>query len=91
MTTGSRTQLYSLTAAASVLAVLLFPRPVLSRFPTAALGAIAIYAAIRLIDVPAFRGCLPSAAPSSRSPCPPAPACWPSTSCTGYWSRSACR
>jgi high affinity sulfate transporter 1 len=53
--TGSRTQLYSLTAAASVVAVLLFLRPVLSRFPTAALGAIVIYAAIRLIDLPALR------------------------------------
>ena len=53
--TGSRTQLYSLTAAASVVAVLLFLRPVLSRFPTAALGAIVIYAAIQLIDLPALR------------------------------------
>jgi sulfate permease, SulP family len=53
--TGSRTQLYSLTAAASVVAVLLFLRPVLSRFPTAALGAIVVYAAIRLIDLPALR------------------------------------
>ena len=53
--TGSRTQLYSLTAAASVVAVLLFLRPVLSRFPTAALGGIVIYAAIRLIDLPALR------------------------------------
>ena len=52
---GSRTQLYSLTAAASALAVLLFLRPVLARFPTAALGAIVIYAAIRLIDLTAFR------------------------------------
>ncbi len=55
VTTGSRTQLYSLAAAVSVLAVLLFARPVLARFPTAALGAIVIYAAIRLIDVTAFR------------------------------------
>jgi sulfate permease, SulP family len=53
--TGSRTQLYSLTAAASVVAVLLFLRPVLSLFPTAALGAIVIYAAIRLIDLLALR------------------------------------
>jgi sulfate permease, SulP family len=52
---GSRTQLYSLTAAASALGVLLFLRPVLSRFPTAALGAIVVYAAIRLVDVTAFR------------------------------------
>ena len=55
VSTGSRTQVYSLTAAASVVAVLLFARPVLSRFPTAALGAIVIYAAIRLIDIAAFR------------------------------------
>jgi len=55
VTTGSRTQLYSLAAAASVVAVLLFARPVLSRFPDAALGAIVIYAAIRLIDITAFR------------------------------------
>jgi len=53
--TGSRTQLYSVTAAASVVAVLLFLRPVLSRFPAAALGAVVIYAAIRLIDLPALR------------------------------------
>ena len=53
--TGSRTQLYSLTAAASLVVVLLFLRPVLSLFPTAALGAIVIYAAIRLIDLPALR------------------------------------
>ena len=53
--TGSRTQLYSVTAAAAVVAVLLFARPVLAHFPQAALGAIVIYAAIRLIDVAAFR------------------------------------
>lgn len=53
--TGSRTQLYSVTAAAAVVAVLLFARPVLAHFPEAALGAIVIYAAIRLIDVAAFR------------------------------------
>jgi sulfate permease, SulP family len=52
---GSKTQVYSLTTAAAVVAVLLFLRPVLSRFPTAALGAIVIYAAIQLINVPAFR------------------------------------
>jgi MFS superfamily sulfate permease-like transporter len=53
--TGSRTQVYSLAAAGSVLAVLYFLGPVLARFPVAALGAIVIYAAIRLIDVTAFR------------------------------------
>jgi high affinity sulfate transporter 1 len=53
--TGSRTQLYSVTAAAAVVVVLLAARPVLAHFPEAALGAIVIYAAIRLIDVTAFR------------------------------------
>jgi high affinity sulfate transporter 1 len=55
VTAGSKTQVYSLTAAASVVTALLFLRPVLSRFPTAALGAIVIYAAIQLIDVAALR------------------------------------
>jgi sulfate permease, SulP family len=52
---GSRTQVYSLVAAASALAVLLALRPVLARFPDAALGAIVIYAAVRLVDVQGFR------------------------------------
>jgi sulfate permease, SulP family len=55
VTTGSRTQVYSLAAAATVTVVVLFAGPVLARFPAAALGAIVIYAAIRLIDVAAFR------------------------------------
>jgi len=52
---GSRSQLYSLVALGAVVAVLLFLRPVLSIFPTAVLGAIVIYAASRLIDLPSFR------------------------------------
>ncbi|HET7015731.1 MAG TPA: sulfate permease [Streptosporangiaceae bacterium] len=52
---GSQTQVYSLVAAASALAVLLALRPVLARFPQAALGAIVIYAAIRLVDIQGFR------------------------------------
>ncbi len=52
---GSRTQMYSMVAAVSVLAVLLWGRGVLSHFPTAALGALVIYAAIRLIDVAGYR------------------------------------
>jgi sulfate permease, SulP family len=52
---GSRSQVYSLASALTVLSVLLLARPVLARFPTAALGAIVIYAAARLIDVTAFR------------------------------------
>ena len=52
---GSHTQVYSLVALACVLGVLLFLGPLLERFPTAALGAIIVYAAIRLIDLPGFR------------------------------------
>jgi MFS superfamily sulfate permease-like transporter len=52
---GSRSQLHSLVAVASVVLALLFLRPVLATFPTAALGAIVIYAALRLIDVAEFR------------------------------------
>jgi high affinity sulfate transporter 1 len=51
---GSRSQLFSLVALAVVLAVLLWLRPVLALFPTAALGAIVIYAALRLIDIREF-------------------------------------
>ncbi len=52
---GSRTQLFSLVALIWVLATLLFLGPVLAHFPTAALGAIVVYAAMRLIDLPGFR------------------------------------
>jgi sulfate permease, SulP family len=52
---GGRTQLTSLTAAATVLAVLLVARPLLAQFPLAALAALVIYAATRLIDLAAFR------------------------------------
>ncbi|MFM7635272.1 MAG: sulfate permease [Cyanobacteriota bacterium] len=52
---GSRSQLFSLTALAVVLAVLVALRPLLALFPKAALGAIVIVAAIRLIDVDGFR------------------------------------
>jgi sulfate permease, SulP family len=52
---GSRTQLYSLVALGAVVAVLLFLRAGLARFPTAVLGAIVVYAAVRLIDLAGFR------------------------------------
>ncbi|CAI9414275.1 SulP family inorganic anion transporter [Nocardioides sp. T2.26MG-1] len=52
---GSRSQLYSLVALATVLLTMVFLRPVLASFPTAALGAIVVYAAIRLVDVAEFR------------------------------------
>ena len=52
---GSKTQLHSLVAVGCILVVLLFLRPVLAHFPLAALGAIVIYAATRLVDLPGFR------------------------------------
>jgi high affinity sulfate transporter 1 len=52
---GARSQAYSLVALLAVLAVLLFAGPVLARFPSAALGAIVVYAAVRLVDVAGFR------------------------------------
>ena len=52
---GSRTQLYSLVVLAALLLVLLVGGPLLSDFPEAALGALIIYAATRLIDVPEFK------------------------------------
>jgi sulfate permease, SulP family len=54
-TAGASTQAYSLTALATVLAVLLFGRTVLASFPLAALAAIVIYAAVNLVDTQAFR------------------------------------
>jgi sulfate permease, SulP family len=55
LASGAHTQAYSLTALASIVGVLLFARPLLASFPEAALGAIVVYAAVRLIDVQAFR------------------------------------
>jgi MFS superfamily sulfate permease-like transporter len=52
---GARTQVYSLVSLVCVLAVLMFLGPLLAMFPTAALGALIIYAAIRLVDVSEFR------------------------------------
>jgi len=47
---GARSQAYSLVTAACVLVVLLLLRPLLAGFPKAALAAIVIYAALRLIE-----------------------------------------
>ncbi len=52
---GSKSQLFSLVAFAVLILVLLFLRPLLSLFPKAALGAIVIYAALRLIEIPEFK------------------------------------
>ena len=52
---GGKTQLFSLVAMAAVVLVLLFLRPLLALFPDAALGALVIYAATRLIEISEFR------------------------------------
>jgi sulfate permease, SulP family len=52
---GSRTQLYSLVAAAVLLLTMLFLGPALSTFPMAALGALVVFAALRLIDFAELR------------------------------------
>lgn len=51
---GSRTQVYSLVMLGTIVATLLAFGPVLETFPLAALGALVVYAALRLIDLPAF-------------------------------------
>jgi SulP family sulfate permease len=51
---GSQTQAYSLVMLAAIVLTLVLFRPVLEYFPLAALGALVVYAAIQLIDTPAF-------------------------------------
>ncbi|MEU9118802.1 sulfate permease [Streptomyces sp. NPDC048506] len=52
---GGHTQAYALTAGAAVVAVLLFLGPLLTNTPTAVLGALVVYAAVRMVDVAGFR------------------------------------
>lgn len=52
---GSRTQLYSLVALATLVVAMFALGPVLAAFPRAALGGVVIYAAIRLVDVGELR------------------------------------
>ncbi|AYV32014.1 putative sulfate transporter [Streptomyces sp. ADI95-16] len=51
----ARSQAYSLVAALAVLMVLLFLGPLLAHTPSAVLGAIVVYAAVRLVEVGEFR------------------------------------
>jgi high affinity sulfate transporter 1 len=51
---GSKTQVFSLVALVVVVCVLLFLRPLLALFPKAALGAIVIFAALKLIEISEF-------------------------------------
>ncbi|NIK59226.1 SulP family inorganic anion transporter [Kribbella shirazensis] len=52
---GAKSQVYSLAAAVVILATLLFAGPLLSTFPIPALGALVVYAALRLINLAEFR------------------------------------
>ncbi len=52
---GAASQVYSLVSAGLVILSMLVFSAVIAAFPTAALGGLVIYAAIRLIDVPEFR------------------------------------
>ncbi|RAG87300.1 sodium-independent anion transporter [Streptacidiphilus pinicola] len=53
--TGAKSQVYTLAAGVGVLAVLLFLSPLLHDTPDAVLGALVVFAAIRMIDVAGFR------------------------------------
>lgn len=52
---GARTQRYSVVAALTVVTVLFAFGPILTNFPVAALGALVVYAAVRLVDVAGLR------------------------------------
>jgi len=52
---GNKSQIYSLVALASIIATMLFLEPILASFPNAALGAVVVYAALRLIDIAELR------------------------------------
>ncbi|MBS1696315.1 MAG: sulfate permease [Actinobacteria bacterium] len=52
---GSRSQMYSVVTLVAVLIVMFAGRDVLAHFPMAALGALVVYAALRLVDIPEFK------------------------------------
>lgn len=52
---GARTQLHSLVSVAVLAATMFWLGPVLATFPTAALGGVVVYAALRLVDVAELR------------------------------------
>jgi SulP family sulfate permease len=52
---GAHSQLYGVVTVGCTIVALLVARPVLEQFPMAALGAVVVYAATRLVEVPEFR------------------------------------
>ncbi|WP_042422523.1 SulP family inorganic anion transporter [Streptacidiphilus anmyonensis] len=53
--TGAKSQVYTLAAGVGVVAVLLFLSPLLHDTPDAVLGALVVFAAVRMIDLAGFR------------------------------------
>ena len=89
---GARTQLADLVTVALLRARSCCCGPVLAAFPPAALGALVVYAAVRLVDVAEFRRLAAfrrsELAARRRDHGRP---CWWSACSTACWSRSACR
>ncbi len=52
---GSRSQVYSLVMLVTVILFMFLGRGILENFPMAALGALVVYAALKLVDIPEFR------------------------------------
>lgn len=52
---GARSQLYSIVAMVVVIVIMLTAHNVLAMFPKAALGALVVYAGLRLIEIPEFK------------------------------------
>ncbi|MDC5696188.1 SulP family inorganic anion transporter [Intrasporangium calvum] len=52
---GARTQLHSLVSVGVLAATMFWLGPILAAFPTAALGGVVVYAALRLVDVAELR------------------------------------
>ena len=52
---GARSQAYSVVAALCIVAVLFFAGPLMAPLPWAALGAVVLYAAGKLVSIPEFR------------------------------------
>jgi len=52
---GAKSQLAGLVTVAGTILAVVFARPLLEHFPSAALGAVVVYAATRLVEIPEFR------------------------------------
>ncbi len=85
---GSRTQLYSSVLLVCLLVVMFAAGDLLATFPTAALGALVVYAALRLIDVSEFKRLARFRRSELVWRWPPPSRCWVSacsTACSPQW------